>query len=95
MSITDFTFNNTHFQVKMVKKFKICFFFSIFQHGLQPCPINRQIDWTRFHWIWRQKKFFGNFCFFFSLQEYVLKMKYLKFLTRHYSGASVSEVPNE
>ena len=40
MSITDFTFNNTHFQVKMVKKFKICFFFSIFQHGLQPCPIN-------------------------------------------------------
>ena len=65
MSITDFTFNNTHFQVKMVKKFKICFFFSIFQHGLQPCPINRQIDWTRFHWIWRQKNLFGNFCFFF------------------------------
>ena len=39
MSITDFTFINTHFQVKMVKKFKM-FFFSIFQHGLQPCPIN-------------------------------------------------------
>ena len=39
MSITDFTFNNTHFQVKMVKKFKM-FFFSIFQNGLQPCPIN-------------------------------------------------------
>ena len=40
MSITDFTFNNTHFQVKMVKKIQNMFFFSIFQHGLQPCPIN-------------------------------------------------------
>ena len=53
---------------------------------------SRQIDWTRFHWIWRQKVFF---VIFFSRQEYVLKMKHLKFLTPHYSGASVSEVPNE
>ena len=90
MSITDFTFNNTHFQVKMVKKFKICFFFSIFQHGLQPCPINHDKLIGPGFIGFGDKKFFCNF---FSLQEYVLKMKHLKFLTRHYSGASVSEVP--
>ena len=94
MSITDFTFNNTHFQVKMVKKFKICFFLDFSTWVTTLSNKSRQIDWTRFHWIWRQKSFLVIFVFF-SLQEYVLKMKYLKFLTRHYSGASVSEVPNE
>ena len=92
MSITDFTFNNTHFQVKMVKKFKICFFLDFSTWVTTLSNKSRQIDWTRFHWIWRQK-FFCNF--FFSLQEYVLKMKHLKFLTQHYSGASGSEVPSE
>ena len=95
MSITDFTFNNTHFQVKMVKKFKICFFFDFSTWVTTLSNKSRQIDWTRFHWIWRQKSFLVILVFFFSLQEYVLKKKYLKFLNRHFSRASVSEVPNK
>ena len=61
MSITDFTFNNTHFQVKMVKKINICFFldFSIWVTTLS--KKSRQIDLTTFHWIWRQKVFFVIF----------------------------------
>ena len=86
MSILDFTFNNTHFQVKMVKKFKIYFFLDFSMWVTTLSKKSRPIDLTRFHWIWRQKVFF---VIFVSRQEYVLKMKHLEFLTRHYSGASV------
>ena len=60
MSITDFTFDNTHFQVKMVKKFNFLDF-STWVTNLSNKA--RQIDWTRFHWIWRQKSFFVIFFF--------------------------------
>ena len=93
MSITDFTFNNTHFQVKMVKKFKSVFFSRFFNMGYKTCPINHdKLIGPAFIGFGDKIVFF---VIFFSLQEYVLKMKHLKFLTRHYSGASVSEVPNE
>ena len=71
------------------------FSFSIFQHGLQPCPINHDKLIAPGFIGFGDKKVFIVIFVFFSLQEYVLKMKHLKFLTRHYSGASVSEVPNE
>ena len=78
----------------MVKKFKIGFF-SIFQHGLQPCPIHHdKLIGPGFNGF-GDKKFCFVIFFSFSRQEYVLKIKHLKFLTQHYSGASVSEVPNE
>ena len=63
MSITDFTFNKTHFQVKMIKKFKICFFPDVSTWDTTLSNKSRQIDWTRFHWIWRQKGFFVIFFF--------------------------------
>ena len=66
MSITDFTFNNPHFQVKMVKKVKICFFSRFVNMVTTLSNKSRQIDWTRFHWIWRQKVFFCNFFSFFT-----------------------------
>ena len=66
MSITDFTFNNTHFHVKMVKKFKIFFFLDFSTWVTTLSNKSRQIDWTRFHWIWRQKSFFVIIIFFFT-----------------------------
>ena len=65
MSITDFTFNNTHFQVKMVKKFKICFFSRFFNMGLQPCPINHdKLIGPGFIGFGDKKFFFVIFVFF-------------------------------
>ena len=71
------------------------FFFSIFQHGLQPYPMNHDKLIGPGFIGFGDKKFFFVIFVFFSLQEYVLKMKHLKFLTQHHSGASVSEVSNE
>ena len=68
------------------------FFFSVFQHGLQPCPINHdKLIGPGFIGFGDKNVIFV----FFSLQEYVLKMKHLKFLTQHCSEASVTEAPNE